>query len=173
LTHAVEQIADGPGILARLQDPSFDPHHSVILDESLRDTDAELGEPFATIGGQWTPLSTPDPLGETADVVVKDANQLKVHVNAQRPGVLVLSETFYPAWRAYVDGRPTHIYRANYLFRAVAIPAGAHEVEMRYESTAFQVGVLVSAGTLITLLAIGCSLWLRARRRSFKPVEKR
>ena len=112
------------------------------------------------------PLSTPEALAETADVQVKEPNQLKVHVSAQRPAMLVLSETFYPAWRAYVDGLPAHIYRANYLFRAVAIPAGEHQVEMRYESASFQLGLLISGGTLIVVLAAGCCYLLYARRRS-------
>jgi hypothetical protein len=165
LTHSVEQIAEGPAILARLQDPSFDVLQTVVLEEAPYAADAELG-PTLTSDGRWMPLSTPEALAETADVQVKEPNQLKVHVSAQRPAMLVLSETFYPAWRAYVDGLPAHIYRANYLFRAVAIPAGEHQVEMRYESASFQLGLLISGGTLIVVLAAGCCYLLYARRRS-------
>jgi uncharacterized membrane protein YfhO len=76
--------------------------------------------------------------------------------------MLVVSETFYPAWRAYIDGHPAHIYVADYMFRAVAVPAGEHQVEMRYKSASFQLGLLVSATTLI-LVSIVAAYFLCLR----------
>jgi uncharacterized membrane protein YfhO len=103
---------------------------------------------------------------------MKSENELQVRVSAQRSSLLVLSETFYPAWRAYVDGRPAHIYRANYLFRAVAVPSGDHLVELRYESAAFQLGLLISAATLIVVATGGSCFWVVAHRKSRQPADR-
>jgi uncharacterized membrane protein YfhO len=55
-----------------------------------------------------------------------------VEAKLPRAGFLVLSDTYFPGWTAAVDGRETPIYRANYTFRAVALPAGAHTVTFSY-----------------------------------------
>ncbi len=67
----------------------------------------------------------------------------------------MLSEIFYPAWQAYVDGKPAPLYVANHALRAVPLPAGEHTVELRYESATLRAGLLV---TLVTLLAFGALL---------------
>jgi hypothetical protein len=88
-------------------------------------------------------------------------NSLKLSVEACAPGYLVLTDAFFPGWEATVDGAPAPIVRANYLVRAVRVPAGAHEVRMRYRPRSFQVG---SALSLLGLAAcIGALLW-RGRR---------
>ena len=66
--------------------------------------------------------------------------------------MLFFSEVYYPAWHAYVDGKPTNIYRAFTSLRAVEVPAGSHTIIWRYESSAFATGSLI---TLITLVLSG------------------
>jgi uncharacterized membrane protein YfhO len=82
-----------------------------------------------------------------------------VQVQAEQPGWLVLADTWYPGWQVQVDGQPANLLRANYLFRAVALPAGAHAVSFTYRPLSFWVGLGIS------LLAWG--LWgvLRFRRK--------
>jgi hypothetical protein len=77
-------------------------------------------------------------------------------VESSRPGFLVLRDTYYPGWSATVDGRPVPLLRADVLFRAVPIEAGAHTVEMRYRSLPFERGALIAAVALglTALLAI-------------------
>ena len=48
------------------------------------------------------------------------------------PGLLVLGEVYYPAWKAYVDGESAPVYLTDHLFRSVRIPAGEHTVELHY-----------------------------------------
>lgn len=64
-------------------------------------------------------------------------------------GYLVLLDSFYPGWRAYVDGREVEILQANYAFRAVEVQAGKHEVEFRYRPWTFYFGLVVSCLALI------------------------
>ncbi|MDD5382530.1 MAG: YfhO family protein, partial [Candidatus Margulisbacteria bacterium] len=60
-------------------------------------------------------------------------------------GYWFVSEWFYPGWKAYVDGREARIYRANYMFRAVPLPPGKHEVEFVYDPLSFKLGAIVSS----------------------------
>ena len=67
-------------------------------------------------------------------------NNFKLEVNLDRPGILVLSENYYPAWKAYVNGKPAQIYRANYLFRAVYLDEGRHSIDFVFDSVYYNIG---------------------------------
>ena len=88
-------------------------------------------------------------------VVAYEADLLIVRTQTADDGVLVLSEVAYPGWVATVDGTPAPIYVANGLLRAVPLPAGAHLVELRFESPTLRIGVAVSLVT--AALLAGCS----------------
>ena len=77
-------------------------------------------------------------------------------------GILVLSEVAYPGWVATLDGSPAPIHVANGLLRAVPLPAGAHLVELRFESPTLRIGVGISAMTAALLLGV-CAASLRRR----------
>ena len=79
----------------------------------------------------------------------------------QDGGFVVFAETWYPGWRAEVDGRRVPLYRADYLFRAVAVPAGRHRVVLVYRPWWWPVG---AAGSLLALGVLAV-LWLRRRGR--------
>ena len=81
-----------------------------------------------------------------ADVTVIDEqpNQIKMSLDAPREGWLVLSDLWYPGWKAEVDGQRTAIFRANYLFRAIKIPAGEHTVIWKYSPASFWIGLVIS-----------------------------
>ncbi len=70
------------------------------------------------------------------------------------PGLLLLSEVAYPAWRAYVDGEPREVLTADHLLRAVPIPAGERTVELRFESRALRFGVMISLVAFLGLLGL-------------------
>jgi uncharacterized membrane protein YfhO len=71
---------------------------------------------------------------------------------------LVLADTWYPGWQASIDGSGVKIFRANYLFRAVAIPPGTHSIHFVYDPLSFFLGSVLSVIGLIgvTLLGIVC-----------------
>jgi hypothetical protein len=77
-------------------------------------------------------------------VLEKNPNYLVVDVTTKTSGWLVWSEVWYPGWKAWVNGENVDIQRADYLFRAVEIPAGQNLVVFSYRPTWFYVGVLVS-----------------------------
>jgi len=84
-----------------------------------------------------------------------------VRLQVRSDGALwvVLSDVYYPGWRAAMDGEPAKIYPADFLFRAIRVPAGIHELEFVYSPDSFWVGWMLS---LVGLLLIGA---LRLRWR--------
>ena len=104
--------------------------------------------------GDAPPAGTPPP-ATPARVTARSDTGVTVSVDARRPGRLVLLDTFYPGWEARVDGRPVPIEAANAAFRAVAVPAGRHEVRFDYRPGSVRTGVIVSALALAILAACG------------------
>ncbi|HYF02065.1 MAG TPA: YfhO family protein [Patescibacteria group bacterium] len=85
-------------------------------------------------------------------------NSFKYSVTTAEPGVLVLSELYYPDWQAYVDGTPVRTIPAYHALRAIDVPAGNHIVEMRYESKSFTTGAIISVTTLsLALITVAAS----------------
>ena len=98
----------------------------------------------------------------TADVRSLTPNELILSVTAERPGLLFVSEIYHPSWRAWIDGSPVPIHRADVAFRAVEVPAGTHELVFRYHPAELWVGGAISAvAAALSLLAAG---WLALRR---------
>ena len=85
-----------------------------------------------------------------ASVVNYANNHVVSEVKAQVPGYLVLLDSYYPGWRAYVDGVEVRILRANYAFRAVQVGAGNHRVEFIYRPRSFYLGLWVSSVALFS-----------------------
>ena len=71
------------------------------------------------------------------------------------PGLLVVTDLFYPGWIAEDAGRRLAILRADGFFRAVALPAGSHRVTFRYRPVSVLVGAGISAAALLTILFLG------------------
>jgi len=81
-----------------------------------------------------------------------------VDVETPGPALLRLADLWYPDWVATVDGRPVEILKADYLLRAVVVPAGRHRVEFRFVSRAMRQGLMLSGASLLVslvLLAVG------------------
>ncbi|HXC99756.1 MAG TPA: YfhO family protein, partial [Verrucomicrobiae bacterium] len=89
------------------------------------------------------------------------AQRIDVQVDAAGPGMVVVAQAYYPAWHAYVDGQPTRLWRANYAFQALEVPAGRHQVEIVYQDGKFRTGCVIS---LLTLLA-SAGVWLMPRKK--------
>ena len=88
--------------------------------------------------------------------MARRSDRLTVAVAARRPGVLVVTEGYDPGWRAWVDGAPAPVWRANAIFRAVPVGEGDHRVEMRYRPPSVAWGAAASAlGAALTGVLIG------------------
>ena len=91
---------------------------------------------------------------DEAAIVAYEPRRVEIAASAAENATLLLTDTYYPGWNAYVDGEPAPLWRGNYLFRAVPVPAGVHVVELRYEPVPFRIGAVVSLGSLAALLAL-------------------
>jgi len=97
--------------------------------------------------------------------LVDEPGRLAFRVEAAADAHLLVAVTHAPGWRAVVDGRPATVVRADYAFMAVPVPAGRHEVELRYVPRGFAAAValaLVGAG-LFVAGGVGC---VAVRRRA-------
>jgi hypothetical protein len=91
----------------------------------------------------------------------KFANQsIAIQTEAPAASLVVISQSHYPAWKAYVDGQPTKIWRANYAFQALEVPAGRHQIQLVYEDKALLAGAVLSG---LGLLACAVLWWRNSR----------
>jgi hypothetical protein len=122
------------------------------------------------VEGERAPNASAGPVRATpARVRSETPTSVNLDVSARRPGRLVLNDTFYPGWKATVDGHETGIRAANTAFRAVAVPAGRHRVRFSYEPASVRAG---GALTLLGVLAAGAAgafALVRRRRPRTRP----
>ena len=85
-------------------------------------------------------------------VAAREGSKLRMEADMAAPGYVVVSETAWPGWRAYLDGRRVRILRANQAFLAVYVPAGRHEIRLRYLPQSFVVGRTISVAVAALLL---------------------
>lgn len=93
-------------------------------------------------------------------------NALTVEVDAPAAGVLVVNELWFPGWEAELDGAATRLYRANYMLRAVTVPAGHHVVAMRFVPRGYPYVLIVFFIGLLAAGAIVVAPWLNRRLRA-------
>jgi hypothetical protein len=103
------------------------------------------------------------PAGPTESVAVVKYEPQRVEMTASmdRPGLVILADTYYPGWHLTIDGQIASFYRANRLMRGAAVPAGVHTLVYTYEPTSFRVGLIVSAAGVIALFVLAWSCWRR------------
>lgn len=93
-----------------------------------------------------------------AEIVDYRPERVEIRTDAPGPRLCVLTDTYYPGWRATIDGEDASILRANYLFRAVVVPAGSHEVVFEYRPASFRAGAIISIGSLLLIAAIAVGM---------------
>jgi len=128
---------DDKTVIEKLQSNTFDAKKELIL-----------------IGQKENSYKKTGPIGQ-AKLVSYKANRFSLEYEADNDGFLYVSDTYYPGWRAYVDGKETKIYRANLAFRAIEAPKGKHTVVFKYVPMSFYIGlVLTIIGILLCVILI-------------------
>lgn len=129
--------------------PAFDPAQSVVIEA------AEL------------PNAAPATSPPQAAVQIIDEEAMSIRLKATRatPGYLVLAKTFYPGWKATVNGTPQPVLPANYAFSAVALGAGESEIVVYYDPDSWRYGLLLSGVSLAGCI-IALAVWFALRRRA-------
>jgi hypothetical protein len=125
----------------------FNPADTAVIDTS-----------YNTIVGNFSPA---DSLAS-----IKESNftndDIKYQSSSKATNLAVFSEIFYKDWKAYIDGKPVPIAKANYVLRALPIPAGDHIIEFKFEPVIFNISSLVSElfSCLLTALLLAYGFYL-------------
>ncbi len=151
------KIADAKTILSNLKAGNFNPKEVAFMEE-------DKGLKLDSVGE-----------GASATVTNYENELIELDVTATGNNLLLLSEIYYPvAWKAYIDGNETEIYKTNFAFRSIVVPAGKHKVEFKYHSDSYATGRTLSMATnALTLLALlgGLFLHFRGRKKEDEKVE--
>jgi len=100
------------------------------------------------------------------ELTADEPERIALRTRGEMPGVVVFTDAWFPGWEARLDGVEAPLLRANLAFRAVAVPAGAHEIELRYRPRSLRIGFTIAALALLVCGA-GCAVesrWARARK---------
>ncbi len=109
------------------------------------------------------PLPHTPGAGGQLQFVEDTPTRVAVQATATAPAVLVLRDTLAQGWTATVDGQTQPIVRADGLFRAVAIPAGQHQVVWQFAAPGLHAGLVVSAVAWLAAIALGIALRRRQK----------
>ncbi len=112
--------------------------------KTLADRSIDLRQELIVLGRVPQP-KTPSTTPGNVELVKYEPNKVVLKCKTAQDVFLYASDTFYPGWRAYVDGQRTEILRADLAFRAVKVPAGEHTIVFRYVPISFYAGLLVTA----------------------------
>lgn len=127
----------------------FNPLKTVILEESVA---------FKTKGS----------LIAEAKIIKYEPEEVIIKTKSNRNAFLVLSDNYYPGWKAYIDGKEVKLYRANYSFRSILVPKGTHNITFIFDPITFKIGVL---GSLISIGIIGGILLLEIKKKRKKSTH--
>ncbi len=122
---------------------------------SALDTVLAIGNPWKyTVIEGGAPVESSHESITPAEIIEYSPHRVIMRTNINKPGWLVLTDTFFPGWSAFVNGQVTPIIPANYAFRSVSIPAGESRITFNYEPSSYLVGLFVSC------LALCCTVGL-------------
>lgn len=148
----IQYVDDADAEIAALH--QINPKHIAVVDKKFQQT-----------------LGTDVLQKDSTDSVVLttyEANELGYEVNSAKGGVVVFSEIYYPGWTCTIDGKDAEIARADYVLRAVKMPAGKHQVVMKFDPQTVHVTEAVAYASLVILLAFAIVCVLLNLKKSKK-----
>jgi hypothetical protein len=148
MVHRQRVVADDVQALAAVTADGFDRRGVAVTSHQVRGVPA--GVPRATSNG-------------SARVVSYEPQRVSVRAATTEAGMLVLADTYFPGWKATIDGHATPIHRVDYVLRGVQVPPGVHRVVFRYAPASWDLARLISGCAVIALLVL-CVIGWRARR---------
>ena len=153
VVHRVEEVADDEAALARMQQQGFDPaSFAVVEGEIPTDVREELADGPESDRSQVT-------------ITQYENNRVELEARMENAGLVLLTDTYYPGWKVYVDGRRAELYPTDYLFRGVFVSEGEHKIEFVYDPGSFKLGVAISVAAFLALLGLWGLERYRRRKR--------
>jgi hypothetical protein len=153
LSDSVAILNSATAVLDSLTSAGFDPSRTALVLEPV---------PAPTVTAQ----------GSSAAIVSYGLNEIEVEARVAAPCFLVLSELYYPDWKAEVDGAGVPVYRTDFLLRGLPLGPGTHKVRFFYESRSLRTGKLLTAGASVVILGCLVPSALRLVRRRKREVTR-
>lgn len=148
LTTSIESTDSLNASFARMNEPGFDAHRETLIEAPTNVIQLQ------TRSGDIEP----------AIIERCDSQTVQITTISSRDAFLILTDTFYSGWNAYIDGKQVHIYRANVNFRAIRVPSGKHQIRFEYIPMTFYTGLAIAATALLAV-ALLCALESRKRNQ--------
>lgn len=146
----VVETARGEDTLRLMAEPSFDVRTTAVIERNAK------GSPATRIDGSSMKAGQ-------ARIVADHRNLVVIATDNEEGGLLVLSDNYYPGWRAMIDEAPVELLRANHTMRAVWVPRGRHVVYFEFDPAVFRISAYASICAGVAVFAV--LLWYRVRRR--------
>lgn len=141
IVYDAEVAADDMDLLKRLFDPGMDIHNTVLLEREV-------------------PVGLAGNLNQLPVSIERHTSALvQATVASPERGILVLTDTWYPGWKAFVDGKEMPIFRANYTFRAIVVPKGTHTILFSYEPLSLRIGAGISIASFVLIVLYGLGVF--------------
>ena len=154
---------------------SINPRTTAAVDARFRD---QLPDALISAGGPQATAATTEASSKTVEedtanavltLTAYEANALTFEAESDRQRLAVFSDIYYPGWQCTIDGEPAPILRADYVLRAVVLPAGKHTVAFRFDPQSLHTTEAIADGALIALLLllialVGWGVWKWRRR---------
>jgi hypothetical protein len=150
LVHKTVVVTAKDGVYARLDDPAINLHETALLEAPLP---ADVARGLDGTAGA----------AESVRFRSYEPNHMAMDVVAQKPGLLVLSEMFYPGWHASVNGKPVEIYKVDGALRGIPVPRGANKIELDYAPFSIYAGATITALTFLSVLGALFLSWRKSR----------
>jgi hypothetical protein len=147
-------VASAEEALAALSAPDFDPQREIVIESSDDASLPQTADEAASAGFQ-----------ASARIVIDEPERVEIDAEASAPAYLLLTDTYYSGWRAWVNDIETPILRANYISRAVPIAAGRSRVVFEYAPTNLRLGLVISAMSGCLFVGLTLVALRRTRRR--------
>jgi uncharacterized membrane protein YfhO len=157
VVHQAEYANSAQESLARLTDGQFDYRTTVILERG----------PVTTVRLPDEPAPTP----AEVHITRYEPERVEVQTRTSADGILVLTDGYDPGWQARLDGQPVKTHVANHAFRAVALPAGEHQVTFLYDPPAFKIGAGISLAACGSVAIAVVALLLAGRRPTTRRIN--
>lgn len=148
IVHQTKLSKNQDTALESFLDEDFDPQTTVLLEEDF----APIPEIYEKVIDQ-------------VNITNYQPEKVEIKTQTNQPGFLVLSDTYFPGWQTTVNGKPAKIYQANYLFRAIRLEPGKHQIIFQYKPKSFYIGTTITGITLISISIFSAVYLLRKKRK--------
>jgi hypothetical protein len=108
------------------------------------------------------PAGTASGIADHVNVVEYQPARLELGVQTGESALLVLAESYYPGWKAWLDEKQAPIYEVDLAFRGVVVPGGTHRLRMEFQPVILPISIAITVATAVGLMALA---WLGTRHR--------